>query len=67
MKSNEFESESEFLSASEVAKRLRVNIITVRKLIAKKELNSYKIGNRFRIKISDVEKYLNKNKTSDDI
>lgn len=67
MKSNEFESESEFLNAKEVAKRLRVNIITVRKLIAKKELNGYKIGNRFRIKISDVEKYLNKKKTSDDI
>ena len=56
----ELEIESEFLSAKEVAKRLRVNIITVRKLIDKKELNSYKIGSRFRIKISDIEQYLNK-------
>jgi putative molybdopterin biosynthesis protein len=63
----ELEIESEFLSAKEVAKRLRVNIITVRKLIDKKELNSYKIGSRFRIKISDIEQYLNKIKTINNI
>ena len=66
MKMAKLENKSEFLSVKEVAEYLRISIITIRSAIKKKELNSYRIGNKFRIKLSDVENYLKRKQTGCD-
>ncbi|MHB8282272.1 MAG: helix-turn-helix domain-containing protein [bacterium] len=58
--------ESEFVGTKEVAKYLCINPMTIYRAIKNKELNSYKIGNKFRIKLSDVEEYLKRKQTGGD-
>lgn len=48
----------EFLTTKEIAKLLKVNIITIRRWIDKKLLPSYKLGKEFRIKKNDFDKFL---------
>ena len=64
MKENQ--NETDFLSVDEVAGRLRISKATVHKAIKTGELLGYKFGNKFRIKISDMEKYLQRKKTGSD-
>lgn len=52
------EIESEFLTVSEVARLMRVSNMTVYRLIRSGELSAVRIGNRYRLKNSDVHKYL---------
>jgi putative molybdopterin biosynthesis protein len=66
MKTIKLENKSEFLSVKEVAEYLRISIVTIRSAIKKKELNGYRIGNKFRIKLSDVENYLKRKQTRGD-
>jgi excisionase family DNA binding protein len=48
------------LSLSEVAERLNISLITVRRLIERGELPSLKIGKVRRVKPADLEAYLRK-------
>lgn len=52
------EIKSEFLTVSEVARLMRVSNMTVYRLIRSGELSAVRIGNRYRLKESDVAKYL---------
>lgn len=58
--------ETDFLSVDEVSERLRLSKATIHKAIKTRELFGYKFGNKFRIKISDMEKYLQRKKTGSD-
>ncbi len=49
---------SEFLTVSEVARLLRVSNMTVYRLIHSGELPAVRIGNRFRLRESEVHRYL---------
>lgn len=51
------------LTPQEVADLLKVTKNTVYQLIKRGELNSYKVGKKIRIDMSDVEAYKNKDKT----
>ncbi|MFY9139299.1 MAG: helix-turn-helix transcriptional regulator [Thermacetogeniaceae bacterium] len=50
------------LTPQEVADILKISKNTVYELIKRGELNAYKVGNRFRIDLRDVEAYINKAK-----
>jgi len=50
------------LTPQEVAKILKIAKNTVYELIKRGELNAYKVGNKFRIDLQDVEAYKNKAK-----
>jgi excisionase family DNA binding protein len=47
-------------TAEEVANWLRLDVVTVRRMIARGELGAYRIGNEFRCSLSDVQAYLEK-------
>jgi excisionase family DNA binding protein len=47
-------------TAEEVANWLRLDVVTVRRMIARGELGAYRIGNEFRVSLSDVHAYLEK-------
>jgi excisionase family DNA binding protein len=49
---------SEFLTVSEVAAMMRVSNMTVYRLIRSGALRAVRVGNRYRLKESDVHKYL---------
>lgn len=49
---------SEFLTAQEVADRLRVSIQTIIRELKSGELKGSKVGNQWRIRKSDILKYL---------
>ncbi len=49
---------SEFLTVSEVARLMRVSNMTVYRLIKSGELSAVRIGNRYRVRESDVHRYL---------
>lgn len=49
---------SEFLTVSEVARLMRVSNMTVYRLIRSGSLKAVRVGNRYRIKESDVHRYL---------
>ncbi|MGH2769266.1 MAG: helix-turn-helix domain-containing protein [Actinomycetota bacterium] len=49
---------SEFLTVSEVARMMRVSNMTVYRLIRSGALKAVRVGNRYRLKESDVHKYL---------
>lgn len=49
---------SEFLTVSEVARMMRVSNMTVYRLIRSGALRAVRVGNRYRLKVSDVHRYL---------
>lgn len=53
---------NEILTPQEVADMLKISKCTVYELIKRKELNGYKVGNKLRIDIGDVEEYKLKNR-----
>jgi excisionase family DNA binding protein len=55
--------EKEFYTAKELAKKLRVNIMTIYRYIKAKKLKAYKIGKEFRIDKKEFNEFLNKVKT----
>jgi excisionase family DNA binding protein len=50
------------LTTEEVAEGLRVDIVTVRRLVARGELAGYRIGGEYRFRVQDVEDYLARNR-----
>jgi excisionase family DNA binding protein len=48
----------EFLTVSEVAQLMRVSNMTVYRLIKAGSLKAVQVGNRYRVKESDVHQYL---------
>lgn len=52
------EIKSDFLTVSEVAHLMRVSNMTVYRLIRSGALPAVQIGNRYRVRESDVHKYL---------
>lgn len=48
----------EFYLAEELAKKLRVNIMTIYRYIKAGKLKAYKIGKEFRIERSEFERFL---------
>ncbi|WP_297425416.1 helix-turn-helix transcriptional regulator [Clostridium sp.] len=54
---------NETLTPQEVADMLKISKCTVYELIKRRELNGYKVGNKLRVDIDDVEEYKLKNKS----
>lgn len=54
---------NEFYTAQELAKKLRVNIMTIYRYIKAGKLKAYKIGKEFRIEKKEFNNFLNKVKT----
>lgn len=52
-----------FYTAEELAKELKVNIMTIYRYIKAKKLKAYKIGKEFRIDKETFNEFLNKVKT----
>ncbi|MBU3175945.1 helix-turn-helix transcriptional regulator [Clostridium estertheticum] len=50
------------LTPIEVAEMLKISKNTVYELVKRGELNSYKVGNKLRIEMKDIEEYKNKSK-----
>ena len=48
-----------FYTAEELAKELKVNIMTIYRYIKAKKLKAYKIGKEFRIDKQEFNKFLN--------
>lgn len=46
------------LTTDEVAAFLNVDVVTVRRLINKRELGAYRIASEYRVRMSDLEDYL---------
>ena len=55
--------QDEFYTAEELAKVLKVNIMTIYRKIKAKQLKAYKIGKEFRIDKIEFNKFLDKAKT----
>ena len=55
--------QKEFYTARELAKKLRVNIMTIYRYIKAGKLKAYKIGKEFRIEKKEFNKFLDKVKT----
>ena len=55
--------QKEFYTAEELAKKLRVNIMTIYRYIKARKVKAYKIGKEFRIDKDEFNKFLNKVKT----
>ena len=53
----------DFFTALELAKLLKVNIMTIYRYINSGKLTAYKIGKDFRINKNDFDSFLNKSKT----
>ncbi|MEK7569410.1 MAG: helix-turn-helix domain-containing protein [Patescibacteria group bacterium] len=53
----------EFYKAEDLAKKLKVNIMTIYRYIKAKKLKAYKIGKEFRIDKKEFERFLNSVKT----
>ncbi len=54
--------EEKMLSVKQVSKMLNISLSSTYRLLDRKELPSYKVGNLVRIKQSDIEAYLERNK-----
>ena len=52
----------EFYTAEELAKKLRVNIMTIYRYIKAGRIKAYKIGKEFRIDKNEFDRFLNKAK-----
>ncbi len=50
------------LTVKQVADMLNISLSTMYRLLNRKEILSYKVGNSLRMKQSDVEAYLEQNK-----
>ncbi|MCS7184628.1 MAG: helix-turn-helix domain-containing protein [bacterium] len=50
----------EFFTAKELAKKLRVNIMTIYRYIKARKLKDYKIGKEFRIEKKEFQRFLEK-------
>ena len=46
------------LTTEEVAEYLRVDVVTVRRLVGRGDLAAYRVGNEYRFKTDDVDQYL---------
>jgi excisionase family DNA binding protein len=46
------------LTTDEIATFLKVDVVTVRRLITKGELSAYRIASEYRVRLSDLEDYL---------
>jgi len=53
----------EFYTAEELAKKLRVNIMTIYRYIKAGKIKAYKMSKEFRIDEKEYNKFLNKVKT----
>ena len=53
----------EFLTVEEVAKRLHLQIYTIRKYIRTKQLRAYKFGREYRIKKEDYDRFVEQHQT----
>ena len=56
--------EKKFYTTEELAKELRVNIMTIYRYIKAGKLKAYKIGKEFRIDEKEFNKFLNKVRTN---
>lgn len=56
----------EFLSVKEIAERLKISKMFIHRAIRKGELKAYRLGNKFRIKVEDLENFLKKKKDKGD-
>ena len=56
--------ENNFYTAEELAKEIRVNIMTIYRYIDAKKLKAYKLGKEFRIDKKEFDSFLNKAKTN---
>jgi len=54
---------NEFYLAEELARKLRVNIMTIYRYIKAGRLTAYKLGKEFRIEKKEFERFMNKAKT----
>jgi len=52
------------LTSDEVAEYLRVDVVTIRRLVTRGKLTAYRIGGEYRFKLSDIEKYLQRQRVS---
>jgi excisionase family DNA binding protein len=52
------------LTTDEVAEYLRVDVVTIRRLISRGELTAYRIGGEYRFTQSDLEEYLQRQRVS---
>ena len=52
-----------YLTPSEVAKELKLNLLTIYKYIRNKKLLAIKFGRKYRITKEDLDKFINSNKT----
>ena len=50
------------LTAEEVAEGLRMDVVTVRRLVGRGELAAYRVGGEYRFKMSDIEDYLTRHR-----
>ena len=57
---------TQWLSVEAIAKELDVKITTVRAWIRTKQLAAYKVGNTYRIKREDFDRFLEKRRTAQD-
>ena len=57
---------TQWLSVEAIAKELDVKITTVRAWIRTKQLVAYKVGNTYRIKREDFDRFLEKRRTAQD-
>ncbi len=55
--------QNNFYTAEELAKELRVNIMTIYRYIKAKKLKAYKLGKEFRIDKKEFNNFLDKVKT----
>lgn len=46
------------LTSDEIAAYLRVDVVTIRRLVSRGELTAYRVGNEYRFKRGDIERYL---------
>lgn len=56
------EEKGKFYTASQIAEKLQVNIMTIYRYIEQGKLSAYKLGKEFRISLEDFENFLNSNK-----
>ncbi len=59
-------SQIEWLSVEQIANELGLTEDTIRNYIRTRQLTAYRIGNTYRIKREDLDKFLEKRKVSDE-
>jgi len=52
-----------FLTPSEVAKELQLNLLTIYKYVRNKKLLAIRFGRKYRIEEEDLDKFIKSNKT----